>query len=222
MSKVATNHDRLVDNIFEWYKLAMAKLGAKVSFPKDTDPKKTYMYRAFVKFADRAVEWNFDDNTTRLFVFTAVKYAKSRNLLKKGAWVLSMEPVLQACHDRLIEQIDSEDSILKDIRRSRKFVESFGTRREAVKKLIRPASFGGYSNIIKYYQSGNISKPFLAVSKTCSIALSNLSSSDRSELPSSLELMKLRVRLLSNDDMETDLKEIMQSDLSQAGIRQRG
>ena len=47
---MTTSHEHVM-LIYQWFSSAMRKAGRKESFPKGTDPRKTYKYRALEKFA---------------------------------------------------------------------------------------------------------------------------------------------------------------------------
>lgn len=212
------NKKNRVDNIFRWYRDTMRTCGIKVNYPKNTSPDKTYMYRAFVRFADKTIEWEFDDDTTRLFIGVAVAYAKSRKLLNKGAWLLTMEPILKICYKKLKDNIKDDYNIMNLVKNSKRRIERLRTQNsEIVEILVEPINFGGYARITIMYKTGEISAVYLSLSKICRKALSRLNTSDRLELPPNRELLKMRTRILSSNEVESALRKIMGSDLLEFG-----
>ena len=222
MATTATSRldDSFVFQIYEWYRSAMLSVGNGISFPKGTDPTKTYTFRAVKKFAQKMVDWEFDESTIRLFIQTAVRYAKNRKLLSKGAYLLTMNSVLEVCYEELQHQMVMHKALDSELVESHQFMQSLGsTRSEIYRRLRRPISYGGCNSLIYYYNTDKISISYISLSIICGAVLSKINLDERSEVPTDIDLLKLRVRLLSDYDNLVSAQKILKNDLNVRGIR---
>jgi len=210
-------NDDFIFKIFEWYKSAMISVGCFAKFPKNTNPAKTYTFRALSKFANKMVELDLDDNMIKFFIKTIVRYAKRNKLLNKGAYLLTMNSILEICYDELIKNDFNHGGLESSLRNDKNFVSSLGVdRNEIFNKLVEPISYGHIPGIIYYYNLDKIALPFLSLSKICNLVLQNLCEKDRSELPSQITILKTRVKLLSNHDHI--INDILKNDLTTRGV----
>jgi hypothetical protein len=208
-------HDNII-LIYKWFSAAMRRAGRKDSFPKGTDPRKTYKYRALQSFAKKIEEWEFDEATTKIMVDSVVKYGKRNKLLSKGAMLLSMGSILDICY----KEIEAREERLKQALQSIKFTKHYLDENDlnSVRALISSRALGGISNLAHLIDSGKISPEYLAVSKVAYAALHKI---DREGYPNDRELLKLRARYLLDQQTRKELGRVLGSDLNTVGLSTR-
>ncbi|MHA1305464.1 MAG: hypothetical protein ACTSPI_17330 [Candidatus Heimdallarchaeaceae archaeon] len=218
---ISTKIDKeFVLKVFGWYRLAMLSVGRGASLPKNTDPTKTYTYRAIKSFAQKMIDWEFDDSTIQIFIRIIVRYAKSKKLLAKGSYLLTMGSILDICHLELQRRSDTTDALTVELQKNHEFVKSLGEDNKVIlSRLICPVSHNGCSGIVYHYSIGDIDLSYLALSKICNRALNKIPSEDRSELPKTLDILKVRIRILNDNDNIDVAKSILKDDLTTRGIR---
>jgi len=197
--------DESVATIFNQFKVEMKSVGRKVSFPKDTAPEKTYLYRYLKRFANQVEEWEMDVDMSHMMISLVVRYAKDHGMLDRGAALLTMGSILEVCHQQLSDQVDRREDQYVNIKQCKEFLEG--------KDLLERKRPGGYCNLTIWYQTGLLSLAFLSVSKRCLSALAKLPKIERSEFPSKFDLMKSRIALLCTAESRKAVRKIMGADL---------
>lgn len=189
---------------FEWFSAEMKRAGRGISFPIDTDPQKTYMYRTVAKFVKTVSEYKLSDDMIRGMIQSIVKHAKVHRLLDRGVSLLTMRSMLDICSNDLQQQGIEQASMIDELKRCKDFIKN--------KDLLARARRGGYCNLIRWYQTGQLTLPFVAISKNCMRAVTNLSESEREVIPPRRDILKSRITTLRADDL-SKIKTIMGSDL---------
>jgi hypothetical protein len=205
--------------IYKWFQRAMSNAGRKISLPIHTPPEKTYQYRAVSKFAKQVDEWGLSEPVACALVNAVVRYGKKQDLLNKGASLLNMKSVLKICHDLLREEITRNEVLLESLRYSKNFLQKSTANSNAVECLVSKEKRGGFTNFTRWYRSGDLSSSFISLSKSCRKALNLLPFDERGEFPLDKDLLKNRIRLLSDHELFKVIKEIMGDDLMSIGTQ---
>lgn len=203
--------------IYKWYQSAMAGVGRKVSLPANTDPEKTYQYRAVSRFAALMDEWGLSENSTRSLVRAIVRYGKRKNLLGKGAQLLNMKSIVNICYDMLREEVARNETFLRELRKSKQFMDQNPSDR--VEWLVTKEQKNGYTNITRWARTGDLSLGFISLSMNCRQAISLLPCDERSEFPEDTELLRTRIGLLSDPELRARIQDIMGDDLITYGVQ---
>ena len=206
--------DSLVFTVYGWFQSAMHSVGRKINFPHCTDKTKTYQFRWTKRFVDKCYnELALSDKVVKCLLFDITLYAKRKNLLNKGTQLLCMTNIVDICHYSIQNMMDDEASLIEEIRFCHEFVcDQVNNKNILVRTLITPISKGGCSNLIYWYNLGRLTETYLALSKMCSKALSQIPLDERSELPSKIELLRICMHAVSKESVH-DLKSVMGSDL---------
>jgi hypothetical protein len=206
--------DSLVFTVHAWFQDEMHSVGRKISFPKCSDRTKTYQFRWTKKFVDKCYnEFNLSDKVIKVLLCDIAHYAKRRNLLSKGTQLLCMNNVIDICHHSIQTIIDNEASLIMEVRSCHEFVcDQVNNKNILVRTLTTPISEGGYSKLVYWYNLGRLTDTYLALSKTCNKAMSQISADERSELPSKIELLRICTYAVSRESLH-DLKSVLGSDL---------
>ena len=204
--------------IYDCYRRAMASVGMKVRLPADTDPSKTYAYRAVDKFLHQTREWNLHPDLVRALVREVVLYGKRNGLLSKGTALLNMKSVLQICHDYLSGEVTKVELLLNDIGRTKSFIDRHTINNDVIKTLVTRIRREGYANLTQWYRTGEIPISFISISIRCRKALNLLPPDERALFPSDEKLLRNRIKILKDKTLRTSLAEIMDQDLLTAGI----
>lgn len=202
--------DKLILQVFRTLKDEMRRVGRHLSFPKDTDYKKTYLYRTLDKFVSKMIDLELEVDEINYIVHLVVQYGKDNGMLNRGAHLLTMKDLLDICCERLERDRQKDKDICTELVRCKRFLDG--------KDLLQRTRRGGYSNLTRWYQTGDVTIPYMAVSKDCIKAMSNLPREERSELPSNLEFLKSRIKLLCTEDNRSEIAKIMGSDLFTKGV----
>lgn len=210
---MTTSHEHVM-LIYQWFSSAMRKAGRKESFPKGTDPRKTYKYRAIEKFAKTVEEWEFDNATTKAMVEAVVAHGKKKRLLQKGAMILTMKSILEICLNELERKSEETESIIEAIRRCHAYLTERDI--ETSKSLASPERSGGMSRLEALLASGKMPEAYLAVSRIARSALLKLE--NRDDYPANRELRKMRARLLYDYASREQLEDILGVDLDTSGM----
>lgn len=185
-----------------------------MSPPKGTDFTKTYQYRAINYFTKKMEKEAFSEQTIKAIVYAAVRYGKKNGLLSsKGVNILNMKSVIEICMKDIKDRDMTANEIIDNVRRSREYLIKLGYTKAS--DLIKPVKTGGMPRLSYYLTLGEITPVFLALSRTASFALSKI---DRTKMPTDEELMRLRIKLLMNNDIKSKINEILGSDLNTAGL----
>lgn len=210
---MTTPHEHVM-LIYQWFSSAMRKAGRKESFPKGTDPRKTYKYRAIEKFAQNVEKWGFDNSTTKAMVESVVAYGKKKGLLTKGTMILNMKSVLEICLQELERKSEETENIVEAIKRCHAYLTERGI--ETSVSLASSERSGGMPRLETMIASGKMPRAYLAVSRIARSALLKLE--NRDDYPGNRELRKMRARLLYDARSRERLEEILGGDLDTSGM----
>lgn len=202
----------LDSQLWDWCVEAYLRNGIKLQFPKNTDYRKTYQWRYITSLASKIREWNLDEAAARQFVDIAVNYAKKVGVLHKGLSVFHQSNMLQVCYDKLTELNETSQTAVQMLEGTHKWLlsQSDGSLAEALLHRARPTSF---CNMTIWYQASKITKLYIAVSKTCSRVLSNITSDiERGQLPSQVDLYNIRTSFAANIDNIRQTRRILGED----------
>lgn len=203
--------------IYRWYQNAMAGVGRKIVMPVNTDPEKTYQYRAVCRFAKQVEEWKLSEHSTRSLIRAIVRYGKKKNLLGKGTQLLNMKSVINICHDTLKDEIVRSENFVRELQSSKKFLHNHGT--DLAELLVTKEQKNGYVNITRWFRSGDLSLGFVSLSMNCRRAISLLPYDERDEFPSDTELLRNRIAFLSDPELRIRIQEAMGEDLITSGVQ---
>jgi hypothetical protein len=204
-----------VSRTWRWCQEAFALHGIKLAFPKNTSPQKTYQWRYATKLAQKIDEWGLDRSTARAFIGFAVEHVKEKKLLHKGLSVFFQNNMMDICYDRMQTCSSDEHNKIQRFHVVHDFVVSRCNNRSTVSVLLGRESFDTFRNIVKWYQAGDITTSYIALSSACVMALSKLivvAPSERNLLPSDSELYCLAIKLIKDEDFSSQAKAILGND----------
>lgn len=200
--------DELVLTIYSWFQSAMRSVGRDAKLPQARNVANTYPFRATKLFAERCYnELGLDDKTIRGLLYDIVKYAAKEGILSKGAQMLVMGTITDICRKSIEDTIEAEANLALEIQRCKQFMSTVGHE-----NLIEPVSVGGFSKFVYWFNLGYITPTYVAISRSCMKALNALPASDRNELPSDSELLRICTHTVANDTVD-ELRKMMGTDL---------
>lgn len=194
--------------------------GYKLSFPQNTDPKRTYNWKYLKEILVKFRKWEFDEQTIIRFVDIAVKRVKYKQLLCKGLSALHQKNLFDLVHKDLVKENTESTRLIEIIESSREYLLSKlnggCSRKELVKALLTKEKFNKSYVITNAALSKKISKQYMALSYSCNKAISFIKEKNINDsvlLPSLEELYIERCHLLSRDSrFVRKLTEILQND----------
>ena len=95
--------------VFKIFRKQMKRYGKFVSFPKNTDPTKTYSWRYLTKFIDDFDTIGLDDGELPSVIEAVVQDAKKRGLLRCGISILNKVDLLAVCHNKFERDVNDEN-----------------------------------------------------------------------------------------------------------------
>lgn len=209
---VATEH---IEQVWHWCRRAYLRHGINLSFPKNTDPTKTYQWRYLSALATRLEEWEFDDRLSVRFVDTVVGYAKRRGLLRKGLSIFQQSNLLRVCYEQLRIADANEQANIETVARTRRWLESQRKSLSLVSLLLQRDTIGAYPNIVKWFQAGMLTPLYLALSRSCGTALLKLerqNETERALLPPASTLLLLRTEFLNCPERKLEIRDVLKDD----------
>jgi len=208
-----------IQTIWHWCCDAYLRRGHRLSFPRGTDPTKTYQWRYLEALERQFHTWDFDDALCRRFIDIAAAYATERGLIRKGLSIFFQRNLLRVCYDRLRADEDRHASILEALASSHAWLAEHGMGMgRQVDTLLERGGLGSYTNLTKWYQAGHITDLYLALSRACGIALARLANADGQEralLPKATKLVLVRAPLVRDPLLKARAREILQDDWRQ-------
>ena len=200
---------------WKWCQEAFALHGVRLAFPKNTNPQKTYQWRYVTKLAHRIDEWGLDRSTAKAFINFAVGYVKEKKLLHKGMSVFFQNNMIDICYDRMKKHSIGTCSRIQRLNEAHKFITTRCNNHPTVGVLLSREAFDKLRNIVRWYQSGDITSVYLAISVACTTALSKLAivaPNERNLLPLESELYCLAIELSKDDNFRTQVRIILNDD----------
>lgn len=210
-----------VQKVWNWCREAFLKNGRRLSLPKNTDPQKTYQWRYATRLADQLEEWEFDDQTSKMFIDVAVSYAKRNHLLNKGLSAFFQSNMLQICYDHIEDHDDMTKSRIIRLSESVKYVNVRRSGRSYLETLLDNDKHV-HANIIEWYDIKKITTLYLALSQSCTVALSRLKRDNpghRELLPCTAELLCLRTDVSDDIDLKRKSALVLGNDWRKLCIR---
>ncbi|MEM3000611.1 MAG: hypothetical protein QXP41_00265 [Candidatus Nitrosocaldus sp.] len=194
----------------------MASIGRRVTLPANTDPTKTYAYRAIKKFVGEVSTWNVDLSIIKSLIKEIVYYGKKHGLLSKGTSLLNMRSVLKICYEYLQREVNKTEILISNIERSNQFIRSkVGNN---IDVLVSKHKRDGYTNFTQWFRAGNISPVFISISSVCMAALYKLPADERNEFPDDILLLRMRIHILSDKNLRAAAERILGRDLITTGV----
>lgn len=220
---MATQTADNIHAIWDWCRDSYLRIaGRRISLPAGTDPTKTYQWRYMEVLAQKFEEWEFDDPLRKEFIDAAVRYAKERKLLSKGLAIFLQKNLLQECYRSLKERANKDDDALAILRRTKAWLDNqlalaqeHGTCEDLAELLTTRDGIGAYPNIIRWFQGGQLPEVYLAISRSCGIALARLSrqrSEERALLPTDARLFLTRTSVLREARVKFEVRNILSDD----------
>lgn len=213
-----TTVDR-TEQIWNWCRESYLRItGQQITLPKNTDPKKTYQWRYLELLNKKLTHLELDDDLCRKFIDITLRYAKKHNLVYKGLSIFTQNNLLQECYNKLREQKDNDETDISIIQRTKRWLDDQLAKSSCSnlqELLLRKRGIGTYTNIVRWYEGGNIYDKYLAISRSCGFAIGMLSRdqpTERSLLPKDVSLFLMRNELLSDMRIRFVLKNILQDD----------
>lgn len=213
MSVAATKDERVIQ-VYDLIKKELKRRGRNISFPKTADPRKTYTWRYIENFVGHLDELGLDD-CVGMVVSAVVAQADEQKMLHRGVAILDHKDLLSACRVKLERELANEDNVLRAIQQSHFYLQKQATLAGTTPALVLTQKDNrfGYTNITAWYKSNFISLNYLVISRTCRKALGTLPKHELNLFPSSKELLRLRLQMLSNQPIMTQLRTILGGDI---------
>jgi len=207
--------DETVWKVWNWCVEAYREYGQTLKFPEATDPTKTYQWRYAARLARKLEEWEFDDQASIIFIHYAAQYAKEKRLLRKGLAVFFQSNTLDICYDRIDGKCEEVDRHLALLRQNRGFLLARANGKSLTGILLSRPAPDSYYNIVEWFERHCLSTLYMAVSKSCTVALSRLSRispEQHSLLPGKAELFCLLGSSTDNITFKKQAAQILGND----------
>lgn len=214
MKTLNTSEERIWE-IWDLCVSAYLQYGRKLSFPKHTDPHKTYQWRYIKALVAKIDEWEFDEETTKSFLNIAVRHTKERGLLNKGLAAFHQSNMLQICYDELQKSEDNNNQSISSLKLIRRWMDNTIGDQKPVPLMLKRRDPDAFCNIVLWYQASKLSPLYLSLSRSCGKAIAKLAKIDPHErlmLPKSTELYRIRTRFLADQTNKQQAQQILEND----------
>jgi len=195
--------------IYELFKRKMAKYGRHVALPKNVDWQKTYNWRYIAKFTSILEENDLLEQAPSV-IEAVILDAKKRGTLRRNFTILNIRgKLLEIYEKKLVVDLENMRKQITTVSRSHDFFVCKVGDQNPVEVLLKKQDHFGYTNLARWYDAKYLSAFYVAISKSCRAAIGELSRSDRSLLPTDLQLYKLLFVAAKNRSLAPKLKEIL-------------
>lgn len=188
----------------------------KLSWPKDTDPTKTYQWRYLETLNKKFLEWEFSDAMCIAFIEAGVQYAVKNRLLAKGLAIFHQTNIINACYNRIKAQTDQRATIIDQITAAKTWLDTKSQNTPIITTLLTRERDGAYCNLVKWYQSGHLPTCFLAISRSCGSAIRQLPPDERKLIPNDAILFTTQMSLSQDARFMLQMRAILQEDWRQS------
>ena len=197
--------------VYSWYKDAMFTIAnRKIKEPSDNFHK-TYQYIWFKKFLDFVEENHLNDELGRIAMFSIIKYAMQKRILNRGAAILQHKNIYNIVLKTLELDANKEDHDLISIANSNRHLSGMD-HDSRVEYLLKRDRIGASRKIVNMYTSKMLSEQFLAVSKSCRIAINKLDKESTSEMPSASKLFTIQQLISMDIEKSSQIKKMLGDD----------
>ena len=208
---MATIADDRIIQVYGWCKDAFRQHNRTLTFPKNTDPKKTYNWRYITSLAAKIDDLKLDDLTAQYLILSVADYANEMKLFNKGLSIYFQSNVIEICLNKLNKEDSANKKLIGSIRDSycwlKEKIAKDGTNILNIKQ-----NLDANPNIVRWHRDGFITTDILSLSKMCQRALSKLSNNHRILLPKDTELYLRRMKIKNQIQIQ-ELKKQLGDDL---------
>ena len=211
--------DNKTQKIIQVYKLLRSQLkkyGRFISFPKNTKPNKTYIWRYLSKFVDKYDEIGINEDEMPGIIEAVVINAKKKGILRCGAAILNKVDLLAICHEKLERENSEENKTIHNIKDSHEFLLDKCNGEITAEKLLYKPSKRSYTNIIRWYQSNELTAGYIVMSKICRSVINQLDKHEQELLPNTRNSISIRMRLQCREQVMNALRNVLGTDLLEA------
>lgn len=214
--KKSPNKTHMIIKAYKMLKQSLRRYNRSISFPKNTDPSKTYNWRFLSKFIDEFEKIGLPEYVLSSVIDTVVIEASNRGILDYGVSILTKIDVLKAYNKKLERELTDEVQMINNIIRTHEFLvhQHKQNNNECMTKLLANRIHNrAYANITRWNQSGELNIGYIAVSKSCKKALKMLDKDELTLYPSPMEFIKIRITITCNKTSLQRLKALLGDDL---------
>jgi hypothetical protein len=212
--KTACISDDSVWSVLEWCTATYVRYGQKLALPANTDPRRTYQWRYASAIAKKFADWDFDEDDSRKFIDIAVRRAKEMGVMRKGLAILHQANMLTICYDILQEETKANARLLSDLDATKLWLQTAAGTRKLLPALLESRD-GSLCNLVIWRRAHKMHDAYIALSKSCSQAISQLKSREpdqRRMLPTPTQLNAIRDRAQSDEPTLKQARKILDDD----------
>lgn len=202
------------DFVYNTCKIALNNANISSVFPKNVPVHLTYQWRAITSITNKFIEWNFTAEECILYIETAVQLLATNKKQKiKGLNILNDPTIIEKCYDRVKKELSYEDQTMNVIKNIHSWLYRQAKNEKLVDHLISRRKPTTLTNISTYFESGSLTKIYIAFSKPCCAALNILATrcpDERRICPADTTLFY--TRRYSNKSLIPLIQEVLRSD----------
>ena len=201
--------------VLKQFQRALLRYGRSIELSSNTDVTKTYGWRYLQAFVNNIQKLEVVDNIP-FIVDTLVEHAHKHKLLHRGFAILSKVNLIELIINASQKDINNKQERLYDIERAMKFLSSQSSQSNIKLDdvLNRRMRIGTYTNLTKWFEQGHINKEYIALSKACVNVMQKMDFMERRVLPSPIELLKIKHKLLADKEFVDKIVTLMGDDFN--------
>lgn len=167
------------------------------------------MWRNIKSFCWYASQENISDYHLPRLIDAMVYLAAESKRLDLGLRILISKPLINKAIEHVHQDDIQGESVIYRIAANHRFLLQFEDRQGA---LASSRVKRGFPNIIMWYKTNKLSMIYMAISRSCMTTINRLDECERAILPTRVELITCRHRLLDTAKLRAKARAILKSD----------
>lgn len=218
VGNVKTTIDEFDDRtmkIWDWCSSYYLRYGRRLSFPKNTDIRKTYQWRYVTAISKKFMEWDFDNETSMKVLQLAISHSHNAGTLQKGLTAILQNNIIDICLKELKIESDSDSRLIGSLKSMNSWFSRKLGDKDYFRMLLEREDEDALCNFTNWYQSSLLSPLYISLSKSCMAALSVLTGNyemERELLPTNACLYLLRSEFTLNKNNVSSARDIFAHD----------
>lgn len=206
--RTTCEYDEQVKVIWELCVAAYIRHGRRLQFPSNTDVTKTYQWRYASAITKKFNDLKFDNSTAEYVIDLAVAHAKQTGTMRKGLASILQNNLIDICCEKLKNESTSYKQAVDSIISIHLWLKKKVNGQDPLTVLRHRNSRDEFCNLTMWSQASYVTPIYLALSKTCSAVLDELTRYhpyERQLLPKQTSLYILKTDFLKD---KNNLKKI--------------
>lgn len=214
--EVMLARDIRINRVYNILRGKMKGYGRNVQLPTNTDPKKTYSWRYLDTFLKKVEQLNIHDDYIPDILDVLLIHAKRNKLLNRGFAILNKIDISELVLQRFERDEDWRLGKKRRIFSSHEFLlkQQRDSNKNMIELLSHKRTPDAYMNMTCWYEQGFLGIEYIVISKACRKVLSTMKPNERAIYPGTIDTMKQKFLILSDQQLSGKLQTLLHSDMT--------